>query len=234
MEAVQALIEEGADVKTDGGPALRWAAKLGHDQVVIVLLDADVEVDDSDKNGRTALMGTRHIKTVRALLGKGADVNAKDKKGWSVWMGEFDGRVVDGIKFNPDPKMVRAFLEYGADVNARDKYGRTVLVKASTNFSRSSSRTRIEVMQALLDKDADVNAVDKNGWTALMLAAIKGHTMIMEFLLEKGADVNARTPEGATALSLARSSTALSDSSTGSRARKPVVGILEAAGAEEN
>jgi len=128
--------------------------------------------------------GNMHI--VEELLANGADVNAKNKDGWSALM-------VASLKGHTE--IVKALLANSADVNAKDFVGTTALMLASF-------KGHTETVMVLLAKGADVNANMKGG-TALISASQEGHTEIVKALLANGTDVNAKDFIGRTALMLA-------------------------------
>jgi len=105
---------------------------------------------------------------VQAWLDKGANVNAKDKKGGTALMWA-------ASRYLPHPTIVQALLDKGADVNAKGKDGRTALMVAAMAGHPTT-------VQALLDKGANVNAKKNNGDTALALAGKKKHTKVVELL----------------------------------------------------
>src|SRR5262245_63078628 len=70
--------------------------------------------------------------TVRALLAKGADVQARDANGRTALMYAAE---------NGDPTTVQALLTNGADVNARDSQGWTALVYAAENGDITTVQT---------------------------------------------------------------------------------------------
>ncbi len=71
------------------GTALIAAAHLGHDEVVRTLIRAGAPLDHVNNLGWTALIesivlgngGQRHVATLTALVGAGADVNIPDRSG---------------------------------------------------------------------------------------------------------------------------------------------------------
>ena len=71
------------------GTALIAAAHLGHDAVVRALIDGGAPLDHINNLGWTALIeavilgdgGPRHVRTVEALVGAGADVTIADRQG---------------------------------------------------------------------------------------------------------------------------------------------------------
>ncbi len=129
------------------------------------------------------------VSAVRALLRKGADVNAPMGDGmtalhWAALKGETE--------------LVNVLLQANASVKARTRIdGSTPLHMAATTGSAAA-------MTALLKAGADVNATTTPGTTPLMLAAAAGSPEAIKVLLAHGADVNAReTAKGHTALMFA-------------------------------
>ncbi len=144
------------------------------------LQNPDIRIILAQASGRT--------ETVKDLLAKGADVNARNFSGVSIlaWAAQ-DGRT----------EIAKALLARGADVNAKDSRGVTALMSAA-------SHGHTEIVKALLDKGADVNAKDKKGRTALMEAAVNGYTGIVQALLAKSADIDAKDDDGKDAVEYAR------------------------------
>lgn len=159
--------------------------------------------------------------TVRALLARGADVQARDATGRTALMYAAE---------NGDPTTVQALLINGADVNARDWRGWTALIYAAENgdittvqtllahkahvnaksedsgwtaLMSAAARGRLSVVQALLGNGAEANARDKDEQTALIMAVQQGYTAIVQALLEGGADVSVKNKDGKTALAIA-------------------------------
>src|SRR4029077_16460168 len=95
---------------------------------------------------------------VRALLERGADVEARDKYGYTAVIGAAcECAVVDMPETFESMKLL---LAKGAKINAKDKVGRTALMSAA--FAG-----RTENMRLLLDHEADVDLKDSDGNTAL-------------------------------------------------------------------
>ncbi len=126
--------------------------------------------------------------TTRALLAKGADVQARDSNGRTALMYAAE---------NGDPTTVLTLLTNGADVNARDYQGWTPLIYAAENGD-------LTTLQTLLTHKAHVNAKGEgSGWTALMSAAARGHLPVTQALLASGAEANSKEKDGQTALIMA-------------------------------
>ncbi len=124
---------------------------------------------------------------VKDLLEKGADVNARDKDGYTALM---------RACANGHTDTARLLIEKGADVKAKSEDGKTALMAACANGHTDTA-------QLLIEKGADVKAKSEYGDTALMWACVNGHADVAQLLIEKGADVKARNKGGYTALMLA-------------------------------
>jgi ankyrin repeat protein len=134
-----------------------------------------------------AMTGDREA--VRALLLKGADVNAAQGDGvtalhWAATRG--------------DEELTSMLLVAGANVRAATRFGgyMPLHVAAERGFG--------PVVQALVKAGADANATTSRGTTALMLAASAGDTSALTALLDAGAKPNTiETERGHTALMFA-------------------------------
>ena len=121
---------------------------------------------------------------VMELVEKGADVNAKDKDGWTPLHYAASNGYLDVVKF---------LVENGADVDAEDKDSQTPLHVAAF-FGH------LDVVKFLVKNGAYVNAMDNDGQTPLHVAASNGHLDVVKFLVKNGADVNAKDKDGQTPL----------------------------------
>jgi uncharacterized protein len=152
---------------------------------------------------------------VRALLQKGASVNAAQADGttalhWAAYHDDAEtaallvraGANVNAVNrygmpplaqacINGGGAVVRLLLEAGAGANTTLKGGETVLMLAA----RSGN---LGAVNALLARGADLKARERLGQTALMWAAAEGHTAVVRALIESGADLNATLDSGFT------------------------------------
>lgn len=193
--------------------------------------------------GMSALMvasSTGNVQGVKALLAKGADLNASSPFGTPLVFAMFqpnpatalllmergaslDGKRPDGISIlmlaarNGNADLVRAVLAKKVDVSATDNSGANALSHAVRSGNDEAARL-------LLAAGAKVEVVDRYGWTPLMHAAVNGHAGTVKLLLEKGASPKAQDGKGRTALLL---SAAYGD-------RPEVVRTLLAGGAERD
>jgi ankyrin repeat protein len=124
------------------------------------------------------------LRSVKTLLAKGADVNAKNQIGMNALMAAVRGGHLKVVKF---------LIDKGAKVDARDNDGFTALMTAC-------GLGYLQVANVLLDKGAQVNARTEYGVTALKNAINSQCVPLVELLLARGADVNARLDDGSTLL----------------------------------
>jgi ankyrin repeat protein len=116
---------------------------------------------------------------VRALLAKGADVNATQVDGTTA---------LHTAVVNDHLEIADALLQAGAKAAAGDRYGVMPLSLAAINGNAA-------MIGRLLDAGADPNTVDPSGETALMTAARTGTPEALRMLLDRGARVDASDPE---------------------------------------
>lgn len=128
------------------------------------------------------------IQTVKELLDKGANANAKDKTGRTVLHWAAPAR--------DNSEMVKLLIAKGADVNAKDNEGETALMIAS-------SQSNPGIVTALLEAGAEVNAQNKVGGTALMAAAFRANLEEIKILLLNNADRKIKDKKGRTAFDVA-------------------------------
>lgn len=150
-----------------------------------------------------------NIKQILQLLDMGADVNTKDKEGWSP--------LLNALGMNHF-QAAEILIDAGADVNYKlptSPFDKTPLMKAASVGSLS-------MVEILLSKGAAVNAKREDGTTALIFAASGGHLAVVQKLLTAGADIHARnTEQGALGASLLQG-------------HREVAEFLRAAGAQLN
>ncbi len=150
------------------------------------------------------------LELVKALLDKGADVNATDVDGSTLLM-----RAAGAGNAN----LVKLLINRGADADAETYVGQMAIDMAADNGNLETLRLLIkrdgrltgalliaagrghtDAVKLLLDKGADVNAGDQWGQTALMIAAGTGRLEMVRLLLATGAEVNTQSKKGNTAL----------------------------------
>ncbi|KAL3667744.1 hypothetical protein V7S43_007297 [Phytophthora oleae] len=168
------------------------AARLGHAEVLTLLLTSGASADLINFEGRTALylaVNRQQLQTVKVLLAFDCNADLGNANGQTPLMLGVKLVLVDMTKLllQASPKSVRAI----------DKEGDSMLSIAAYNG-------QLEIVRLLLDFDIALSSGGAS--TPLMLAASNGHMEILKLLLDKGADVGERTWNGHTALTFAAES----------------------------
>ena len=127
-----------------------------------------------------------NLKEVKALIKKGADVNAINE--------DYDNPLDIAI-FMENVAIVKLLIDNGVDVNIGYYEGQTPLMYASR-------KGLLDIAKLLIGAGAqiEIDVEDFSGYTALIWASETGHTDIVKLLIANGADVNYKSSEGRTAL----------------------------------
>ncbi|KAL7286755.1 hypothetical protein TKK_0018900 [Trichogramma kaykai] len=141
-----------------------------------------IEVDSvTDSNHDTALTlacAGGHEELVGLLLNRGADIEHRDKKGFTpLILAATAGH----------QKVVEILLNHGADLEAQSERTK------DTSLSLACSGGRYEVVDILLNKGANKEHRNVSDYTPLSLAASGGYVNIIKLLLSHGAEINSRT-----------------------------------------
>lgn len=118
-------------------PAIYLAAKRGKLVRLRALIATGADVNASNRNGRTALMGAvfyRNKAIARELLSEGANVDAGDVQGRTALM---------LAVANNDMEMARLLLMYGADVKVKDKKERSAITIAEKSTAKKASKKKL-------------------------------------------------------------------------------------------
>ncbi len=140
---------------------------LGNMAAVKDALQRGVHVDVRDpEHGETALMLAvqfGHSRVICLLLHQGADVNARDRRGFTpLMLAKADA--------------LSELLRRGAQIDAQDASGQTALMHAVLQAD-------YDKVKLLIDHGADISLCDDNGETALAHAMSYGLLGIQEWLM---------------------------------------------------
>lgn len=123
----------------------------------------------------------------KLLISSGADVNARDVKGF---------KPIHFAVTTEQTTLVQLLIDKGADVNAKNVDGVNPLFMAATGDTA-------EIAELLIARGADVDAKTAARYTPLGNAAAHGSSGVAKLLLDHGADFKVIDREGATPLNVA-------------------------------
>jgi len=179
-----------------GFTAFVFTAREGDVETAKVMLEAGVDINQTDVDGTSALVVSimnKHYTFAKFLLDRGADPNVTDVKGRAALYAIVDIRNEDWSALPsrklddayPSVELIKAILARGADVNSRLTKnlpgrsgmdgGDTTLDEGTTPFMRAARSGDAATMRILLDAKADPALATKEGNTALMFAAGVGY-----------------------------------------------------------
>ncbi|XP_027034922.1 ankyrin repeat and SAM domain-containing protein 3 [Tachysurus fulvidraco] len=173
-DVVAECIHRG-DVDVDGRnlgdwTPLMYAAYIGHDNIVNLLLESGVSVNASTAKGLTPLMlaascGNESI--AYFLLQQGAELERKDGRSWTALLHSTS---------TGHQQMVKFLLDNNANPNIKEPvFGFTPLMEAAASGHEI-------IIQYLLDHGARVEERNFKGETARVLAMTYGHTKIASLI----------------------------------------------------
>ena len=242
MLAAGANIEDGTE---EDGTALVIAIASGHQDLALWLIEKGANPNTHDGNGITALHYTLHTGlqnlagmrdapsdrfgwnrpnlpvVMKALLARGADVNARVKHCWPFVVNDFIGRTTDEshqvdmtgatpfllAAVSGDAAAMRSLKEAGADVKATNVEGVNAVVLAAglgTELKKGNEQQYLEAAKLAVEYGVDVNGSHKqDGRTALHAAVVQGWTGMIRFLVTSGIKVDAKDMWGQTPLTIA-------------------------------
>lgn len=216
---MQAMIEAGADAgmkDNEGKTALMFLSANGNLAAVEFLLSLNIEVDQADTAGNTALFYCMDELTIfDYLIDKGgANINHQNHNGSTILMGS---------TFRDDVSLSKHIVEKGADINIKDHFGQTALfycfsvdiveylihLGVETDLKDLNNETPLhvaafygaeEVVKLLIEHGASIESKDNLGWDALYNAVAGDNFNLVSYLINLGANPNAISNDGTTHL----------------------------------
>ena len=160
--------------------ALVTAAKDGDLRAVRALLAKRVNVNETARDGSTALLWAVYhsdVEMTKALLTAGAKADTANKYGVTP--------LIQAARTGDTP-LIDSLLKAGAKATLAHPDGETALMAAARTG-------RIDAVRLLIEAASDVNATTYQQETPLMWAAAEGHAAVVKALLDAGADANRKT-----------------------------------------
>jgi len=233
FDTVRVLVDAGANVNVqsaDKFSPLVEAITNAHFDLAMYLLQHGADPNLATISGMTALYAvidsqwaphvwfpqpatdqekTSHLQLMKALIDKGANVNAAINE--RIWFRSYtnDYTWVDPAGATPfwraaqssDTPAMHLLIEHGADPKLASKAGDTPLHAAAgigwaANWTVNAPLPLVDAVKYCVELGIDVNAVDNRGYTALHGAAYLGNNDMVKFLVSKGAKADARSKTG--------------------------------------
>ena len=160
--------------------ALVTAAKDGDLRAVRTLLAKRVNVNETARDGSTALLWAVYhsdVEMTKALLAAGAKADTANKYGVTP--------LIQAARTGDTP-LIDSLLKAGAKATLAHPDGETALMAAARTG-------RVDAVRLLIEAASDVNATTYQQETALMWASAEGHASVVKALLDAKADANRRT-----------------------------------------
>ena len=135
------------------------------------------------------------VKKIKQLIEDGAEINAKDKYGYTP---------LHNAACHRNIKVVKQLIKDGAEINAKNNFGRTALHEVSEFFY--PSKEKLEIASELIKNGIDLDAQNYRGRTAAHEAAYHCNHEMLQLMYENDANLTKKTGYllGNTPLDIAR------------------------------
>uniref|UniRef100_A0A453F4M1 KHA domain-containing protein n=1 Tax=Aegilops tauschii subsp. strangulata TaxID=200361 RepID=A0A453F4M1_AEGTS len=185
LKEIESMLARG---RLDLPITLCFAVTRGDDHLLHQLLKRNLDPNESDQDGRTALhiaASKGNEQCVKLLLEYGADPNARDSEGkvplWEAVYAKHD-------------TVVQLLVKGGAELSSGD---------TSLYACTAVEQNNIELLKQILKHVIDVNRPSKDGNIPLHRAVCDGNVEMVELLLRHGADIDKQDSNGWTPRALA-------------------------------
>lgn len=148
----------------------------GYADIVKMLLNTGLDVDQTDRFGRSALIVASHRgkkEVVHILLENNANYSLLDNKKQSALL---------AASRKGHDEIVQLLIDKNADTSVCDVDGMSPL-------SIACMKGYTELVKLLLEAKADVTTLNIDGRTPLFIACQEGHIEIVDILVKRGADI---------------------------------------------
>jgi ankyrin repeat protein len=216
-----------AQINSLGFRPMHVATIRGYETIVIALLDDEVDIDQTDARGNTALMlAAKNQKTdmLKLLLDRGANYGITNRKKQSA---------IDFVFAADYPTGQALLASYGIGPGTTGPGtidpGATIQVSAISQLDQFKAAVaqhggryadwpllniaievgEIPVSEQIIAQKPDLDATDPEGNSAVHVAARRGDSVMLKQLLANGANLNSINARNETALYLAVESTCL-------------------------
>ncbi|EJD73951.1 KH domain-containing protein [Loa loa] len=170
----QHTTERTYDTESDEEISSRSDLKSGGSQP----FNVDMQTESNHDTALTLAATGGHDSLVELLITRGANIEHKDKKGFTpIILAATGGHV----------NVVELLLNHGANIEAQSDRTK------DTALSLACSGGRKEVVELLLKRGANKEHRNVSDYTPLSLAASGGYVDIVNLLLNNGAEINSRT-----------------------------------------
>ncbi|WP_257266593.1 ankyrin repeat domain-containing protein [Endozoicomonas sp. ONNA2] len=178
IEAIKAMLEQGADINLQGESETPIATAAGHGHLGLVrfLHQAGAMTDGRVPSPIMEAARNGHVDVVSYLVGEAGvsvdtSVNGSTLIANAIQRGQID--------------VVEYLIEHGVDVNGpEDSYSHRPLRVAAESG-------HLDIVSLLVEKGADIDGCRKGVDTPIYIAARNRHRDIVKFLVDQGANVNA-------------------------------------------